>query len=215
MTANQGYMLIDADTTVTATIRKCRRLEIFGYLQGDVIADEIVVQPGGQLYGTVRAASADIGGTVQGDITVRNLIAIRATGSVAGNVQYGRLALETGGELAAEVRNVPPRLVGDFSVTVARGGSVRVTPLDVAAIDPDNAPAELVYTVSGEAGGHVALSEAPANRADRFTQADLNAGRVLFVHDGGQSRFARFDVVVIDAGGATSGKPRTVEVVVA
>ncbi len=215
MTANQGYMLIDADTTVTATIRKCRRLEIFGYLQGDVIADEIVVQPGGQLYGTVRAASADIGGTVQGDITVRNLIAIRATGSVAGNVQYGRLALETGGELAAEVRNVPPRLVGDFSVTVARGGSVRVTPLDVAAIDPDNAPAELVYTVSGEAGGHVALSEAPANRADRFTQADLNAGRVLFVHDGGQSRFARFDVVVTDAGGATSGKPRTVEVVVA
>lgn len=211
---NMGSMVVNADTTVTATIRKCRRLEIFGYVDGDVIAEEIVVHPGGQLYGTIRAGQADIHGAVQGDVIVRNLIAIRAGGSVTGNVQYGRLALEDGGNLAAELRNVPPRLVGDFSVTVARGKAVRVTTLDVAAVDPDNAPAELTYAVSNETGGHIAFAEASAERLQQFSQADLNQGRVMFVHDGSPARTARFDVVVTDSQGATSGRPRSVDVVV-
>lgn len=214
MSANTGSMIVNADMTVTATIRKCRRLEIHGYVDGDVIADEIVVHPGGQLYGTVRAGQAEIHGAVQGDVTVRNLISIRASGSVTGNVQYGRLALEQGGNLAAEMRNVPPRLVGDFSVTVARGNTVRVTTLDVAAVDPDNAPEELTYAVSNEAGGHIAFAEATTDRLQRFTQADLNQGRVMFVHDGSPTRTARFDVVVTDSQGANSGRPRSVDVVV-
>lgn len=214
MSAIPGSMVVNADMTVTATIRKCRRLEVFGYVDGDVIADEIVVHPGGQLYGIIRAGQADIHGAVQGEVVVRNLIAIRAGGSVTGNVQYGRLALEDGGNLAAELRNVPPRLVGDFSVTVSRGNSVRVTTLDVAAVDPDNAPEELTYAISNETGGYIALAEASGDRLQRFTQADLNHGRVLFVHDGSPARSARFDVVVTDASGATSGRPRTVDVVV-
>lgn len=214
MTAQPRTMVVTADTTVTASIRNCRRLEIFGYVDGDVIADELVVQDGGQLYGTIRAGSADIRGTVQGDVRVKNLIAIRSSGSVTGNVQYGSMTLEDGGNLAAEVRNVPPRLVGDFSITVPRGKSVRVTTLDVAAIDPDNAPEQLAYTVSGETGGHVAFTETPSERIATFSQADLNRNRVVFAHDGGPARGAHFDVVVTDSDGATSGRPRTVDVVV-
>ena len=214
MAANPGTMVVSADTTVTASIRNCRRLEVFGHVEGDVIADEVLVQDGGQLHGTVRAGSAEIRGTVQGDVRVKNLIAIRSGGSVTGNVQYGSMTLESGGNLAAEVRNVPPRLVGDFSITVARGKSARVTTLDVAAIDPDNAPEQLTYAVSNEAGGHVAFTEASSERIATFTQADLNRNRVIFVHDGGPARGAHFDVVVTDSDGATSGRPRTVDVVV-
>lgn len=214
MAANPGSMVVNADTTVTASIRNCRRLEVYGYVQGDVIADELLVHDGGQLYGTIRAGSAEIRGKVQGDMRVRNLIAIRANGTVAGNLQYGAMTLENGGNLAAEVRNVPPRLVGDFSITVARGGSVRISTLDVAAIDPDNAPEQLTYAVSNEAGGHVAFTESPSERLATFTQADLNRNRVVFVHDGGPARGAHFDVVVTDSDGASSGRPRTVDVVV-
>ncbi len=214
MAANPGTMVVNADTTVTASIRNCRRLEIYGYVDGDVIADELVVQDGGQLYGTIRAGSADIRGTVQGNVRVKNLIAIRSSGSVTGNVQYGSMTLESGGNLAAEVRNVPPRLVGDFSITVARGKSARVTTLDVAAIDPDSAPDQLTYAVSNAAGGHVAFAEATAEPLAAFTQGDLNRNRVLFVHDGSAARGGHFDVVVTDSQGATSGRPRTVDVVV-
>jgi hypothetical protein len=58
----------------------------------------------------------------------------------------------------------------------------------------------------------VTLSSAPGRPASRFTQADLEAGRVSFTHDGTATKAASFDVVVTDHTGATSGKPQTVQV---
>ncbi len=214
MAANPGNMTIGADAVVTAAIRNCRRLEVYGYIDGDVIAESVVVHPGGQVFGSIRAGEAEVLGTVQGDVTVKNLIAIRSTGSVTGNVRYGRITLETGGNLSAEVRNVPPRLVGDFAVTVPRGGSVKLTSLDISAVDPDNAAHELAYEVTNEKGGHLAMCDAERERITRFTQEDVIQGRVCFVHDGSKAATGKFDVVVSDASGAASGAPRTVDVTV-
>ncbi|HRD78390.1 MAG TPA: cadherin-like domain-containing protein, partial [Hyphomicrobiaceae bacterium] len=47
-----------------------------------------------------------------------------------------------------------------------------------------------------------------------FTQADLDSGRVFFVHDGSSASAAGFDVVVTDQTGASSGAPKSVRVVV-
>lgn len=209
---SKGLMTIAADTTVTADIRGCERLEVAGYFEGDLIAEELIVHEGGHVYGSVRAGSADIRGTVQGTVVIRNLVSIRSTADVSGNLRYGSMAMEAGGSLSAEVRNVPPRLIGDFSVTVPRGGSVRLTPLDIAAIDPDNAPSELTFQVSNPRGGHVALGAAPDQAVSQFTQADLAAGAVVFRHDGSAGRRSAFDVTVRDAAGATSGAPRSVDV---
>ncbi|MCB1520430.1 MAG: polymer-forming cytoskeletal protein [Hyphomicrobiaceae bacterium] len=210
-----GTMIVSEGDVVTAEIRNCRNLVVFGYVEGDVVTDELVVHEGGQLFGRVKAGTADISGTVQGNIEIRNLCAIRATADVAGNVQYGRLSVEPGGSLTAEVRNVPPRLIGDFSITVSRGGTVRLTTLDIAAVDPDNAASELTFRITNATGGHVAMSSAPASSVEHFTQADVERGDIIFVHDGGSERRVQFDVVVTDAAGASSGSPKTVEVVVA
>ncbi len=214
MAAYPGNMTIGADAVVTASIRNCRRLEVYGYVDGDVIAESVVVHQGGQVFGSIRAGEAEVLGTVQGNVTVKNLIAIRSTGSVTGNVRYGRITLETGGNLSAEVRNVPPRLVGDFAISVPRGGSVKLTTLDIAAVDPDNAAHELTYDVTNEKGGHLAMSEAESVRVSSFTQADVSQGRVCFVHDGSVAATGKFDVTVSDASGAVSGEPRTVDVTV-
>ncbi|MES0403790.1 MAG: cadherin-like domain-containing protein, partial [Hyphomicrobium sp.] len=47
-----------------------------------------------------------------------------------------------------------------------------------------------------------------------FTQADLERGSVLFLHDGTDTPDASFDVVVADKAGATSGAAQTVKVAV-
>ncbi|MFN3869357.1 MAG: polymer-forming cytoskeletal protein [Hyphomicrobiaceae bacterium] len=212
--SNPGNMIVGADAVVTASIRNCRRLDVYGYVDGDVIADAVIVHKDGQVFGRVRAGEAEVLGRVQGDVTVKNLIAIRSTGTVTGNVRYGRMTLEAGGELSAEVRNVPPRLVGDFAVQVPRGGSVTVTTLDIAAVDPDNAAEDLVFTVSNATGGHLAHTDAKSSRVDTFTLADLAQNRICFVHDGSAASVGSFDVVVTDAEGATSGAPRKVDVTV-
>jgi cytoskeletal protein CcmA (bactofilin family) len=209
---NQGVLVVREDTIIKGEIRNCRQMEVYGYVEGNVATDSLRVHENGRCFGTVKAESADVSGTLQGEVVVKNLISIRSSGSVNGNVQYGQLAMEIGGNLSAEVRNVPPTLAGDLDLTVARGRSVRITLEDLNAVDPDDEAKDLTFTVSRATHGFVALSGAPSRPVTRFTQADLKGGRVLFMHDGTDAKVASFDVVVADHSGASSGAPQTVKV---
>jgi len=209
-----GLLVIREDTIIKGEIRNCRQMEVYGYVEGNVAADTLLIHPSGQCYGTVKTESAEIRGTLQGDVVVKHLISIRDTGSVSGNVQYGALAMEPGGNLTAEMRNVPPAVSGDLDVTVDRGWSVAITLEDLHAVDPDDDAKDLIFTISNARNGFVSLSSAPGRPAAKFTQADLEAGRVSFKHDGTAAPAASFDVVVADHTGATSGAPQTVKVTV-
>lgn len=212
MLGSQGLLRIAADTELAADVRNCRRLEVHGVVEGDVVADDVVVFEGGRVSGRLRTQNLEVRGSIEGDVVVRTLITIRSNGSVTGDVRYGRMMLETGGELTAKVKNVPPELTGDFFVTVPRGQHVVITSEDIVAIDPDNTADELTFTVSDIRGGYIVFDGDMGNAVNHFTQADLNLKKVLFVHDGGLERTGKFDVVVHDAQGASSGKPRTVDV---
>jgi len=210
--AHQGVLVVREDTIVKGEIRNCRQMEVYGYVEGNVAADTLLVHQGGQCYGTVKTDSAEIRGTLQGNVVVNRLISIRDTGSVSGNVQYGQLAMEAGGNLSAEVRNVPPTVAGDLDLTVEKGRSVLITLEDLHAVDPDDEAKDLVFSVSNARNGFVTLTGAPGRPATRFTQADLERGRVSFTHDGTATASASFDVVVADHTGATSGAAKTVNV---
>lgn len=212
--AHQGILVVREDTIIKGEIRNCRQMEVYGYVEGDMAAESLLIHPGGQCYGTVKTESAEVRGTLQGDVVVKHLISIRETGSVTGNVQYGALAMDPGGNLSAEVRNVPPAVAGDLDLTVDKGRSVPITLEDLHAIDPDDDAKDLVFSVSNARNGFVALAGAPGRPAAKFTQADLEGGRVSFAHDGTATRAASFDVVVADHTGATSGRPQTVKVTV-
>ena len=172
----------------------------------------VIMVVGGVFYGQAKAGSADVSGTLQGDVVVDGLIRIHSTGHVNGNVHYGKIAMDQGANLSAEMRNVPPRIMGDFEISVVRGRSARITTEDINAVDPDDKATNLVFTVSNEHGGMITVTGAGKGRAGTFTEADLMAGRVLFQHDGSAAGTGAFDVVVADKSGATSGAPQTVKV---
>jgi cytoskeletal protein CcmA (bactofilin family) len=204
--------IIQEDTIIKGKIRNCRQMEIHGYVEGELAAESVIVHQGGTFFGTLKTDQADVAGSLQGEVFVKNLISIRSSGVVNGNVRYGQLAMEMGADLSAELRNVPPKLAGDLDVTVKRGRSVVITTEDLTAIDPDDSADELSYAVSNASNGIVALAANAGVSVDRFTQADIEAGRVLFVHDGGDSNTASFDVLVSDESGANSGRTQTVHV---
>ncbi|MGL4397284.1 MAG: polymer-forming cytoskeletal protein [Hyphomicrobium sp.] len=214
MSDNRGVLIIGEDAVLKGDIRNCREIEVFGYVEGTLEAGSVIVHQGGRLYGKIKADTADVLGTLQGDVRVRELISIRASGSVAGNVKYGRLAMEEGADLTASVRNVPPQIAGDLDIAVTKGRSVRITPADVSAVDPDDKSTNLTFTVSNAANGFVTFSSAPGLPISNFTQSDLETGKVLFAHDGTDTPTAKFDIIVADAAGATSGRPQTVNVAV-
>jgi cytoskeletal protein CcmA (bactofilin family) len=204
--------IIQEDTIIKGKIRNCRQMEIHGFVEGELAAESVLVHQGGTFYGTLKTDQADIAGSVQGEVFVKNLISIRSSGSVNGHVRYGQLAMEMGADLSAELRNVPPRLAGDLDITVKRGRSVIITTEDITAVDPDDTPDHLTYTVTNPRNGFISLAGQAGSPIAHFTQADIEAGRVLFVHDGGDSAAASFDVVVADDSGATSGASQTVHV---
>lgn len=207
-------LIIREDTFLKGGIRNAARVEVYGYVEGEVEGESLIVQPGGRCFGKVKVDAADIRGQLQGDIVVRQLVNIRGTGEVIGNVKYGKLSMELGGVLSAEMRNIPPSIAGDLDLAVDKGKAVRITLQDLSALDPDDAADQLTFTVSQARNGFVVLANDPYRPVETFTQADLEQGTVLFHHDGTDEPRASFAVVVADHSGATSGAAQTVNVAV-
>jgi cytoskeletal protein CcmA (bactofilin family) len=214
MSDNRGVLIIGEGAVLKGEVKSGRRVEVWGYVEGGVSASEVVVQEGGKLFGQINSDTAEIRGTVQGDVRVQQLISIKRTGIASGKIKYGRLSMEEGGELTAHVRNIPPSIAGDLDLTVSKGRSVRITIADLNALDPDDKPEDLTFEISNAAGGYVALAPEPKRPVSSFSQADLENGRVFFAHDGSGAATARFDVRVTDLSGASSGPAKTVNVAV-
>ncbi|MGO4683804.1 cadherin-like domain-containing protein [Hyphomicrobium sp. 2TAF46] len=214
MSDNRGVLIIGEGAVLKGEVKDGRKVEIWGYVEGKVSASEVLVQEGGQLFGTVNSSTAEIRGQVQGDVRVQQLIQIKSTGHAAGKIKYGRLSMEEGGELSAHVRNIPPAISGDLDLTVQKGRSVRITTADLNAVDPDDKPEDLHFQISNAAGGYIALASAPKHPVSSFSQADIEKGTVYFAHDGSDAQKARFDVQVTDLSGANSGPAKTVNVAV-
>ncbi len=212
MSESTTKSVIMADTVIEGDVIAKGQVTVSGRVQGNLSAQSVEISQSGGIYGSLRAQSAEVHGAVQGDVSILGLIRIGETGSVNGMVEYGKIAMEQGGTLSATLRNVPPHLAGDLQLTVDRGGSVRITTLDLTAFDPDDTAEDLTYTVTNPSNGFVALASARSASISTFTQADLESGHILFVHDGAQAPAAGFDTIVSDAQGATSGKVQHVNV---
>jgi cytoskeletal protein CcmA (bactofilin family) len=214
MADTQGVLIIGEGAVLKGEVKSGRRVEVWGYIEGGVTASEVVVQEGGKLYGRVNSDTAEVHGTLQGDVRVQQLFSLKSTGTAAGKIKYGRLSMEEGAELSAHVRNIPPAIAGDLDLSVDKGRSVRITLADLQAVDPDDKPEDLTFSVSNATGGFVALASSPKAPVSTFSQADLADGQVYFSHDGSGGAKARFDVHVSDASGASSGPAKTVNVAV-
>lgn len=204
--------VIGRDLVIEGDVVAQGEVTVDGRVQGSVSARSVKISETGGIFGSLRAKNAEVNGAVQGDVSIHELIRIGETGSVTGKVEYGRISMDQGGELSATLRNIPPHLAGDLQLSVDRGGVVHITTNDLTAFDPDDVASDLTFAVSEPTNGFVALESARSTSISSFTQADLESGQVIFVHNGGSAPTAGFDTVVFDAQGASSGKSKHVSV---
>ena len=95
--------------------------------------------------------------------------------------------------------NDPPVIGTNLGLTVAEGGTASVTSSRLSASDPDNTPAQLVYTVTtSPAHGHLERAASPGAAISTLTQADLNSGTVRYVHDGSETTSDAFSFSLSD-----------------
>ncbi|MCA9564688.1 MAG: VCBS domain-containing protein, partial [Myxococcales bacterium] len=101
--------------------------------------------------------------------------------------------------VAVQPSNDDPTLVSGWPLIVTEGGTAVLSQSNLAASDNDDSPSALRFTVEAQ-GTEGALFK--GNRAmsvgESFSQADINAGRISYRHEGGESQTDTFEVSLSD-----------------
>jgi len=94
-TQPQGTSLIGTGTTITGDIVSNGDVRIDGILKGNIKGTaRIVIGAEGTVEGDVEGLQADIMGKVSGRIFVRELLNLRGTAQIKGDIRAGKLQIE-------------------------------------------------------------------------------------------------------------------------
>jgi len=99
-----GRVVVGKGAKIVGEISNCSQVEIAGELEGNAVAEVVIIRAGGRLKGGVNAKRAEVHGTMEGEIQVEEHLDIRSTGQVSGELTYGRLSIADGGQLEGNIR---------------------------------------------------------------------------------------------------------------
>lgn len=87
--------VIGKKTTIVGDIKSDGDFRIDGIVEGSVeTKGRLIIGKEGEVRGNIDCSNADIEGTFSGELLVHNLLTLKATAKVEGNVQIGRLSVE-------------------------------------------------------------------------------------------------------------------------
>jgi cytoskeletal protein CcmA (bactofilin family) len=84
-------------------ITDCDTLVVEGSVEATMDSRVIQISERGSFKGSAEIDIAEIRGSFEGNLTVRQKLVIYATGKVTGNVRYGKVVIEEGGQLSGDI----------------------------------------------------------------------------------------------------------------
>ena len=95
---NQGSInLIGAGTSIEGEIKSSGDIRVDGHILGSVSSKaKVVVGTTGIVDGDIFCHNADISGTVKGKTAVSEMLFLKATARINGDIQTGKLVVEVG-----------------------------------------------------------------------------------------------------------------------
>lgn len=101
-------LVVGRDITLNGQILSCDKLVVEGSVEADLSESQIIeIARHGRFKGTAVIDEADISGCFEGDLTVRKLLVVRATGKIHGTIKYSRIEIEAGGEVSGNINVLP------------------------------------------------------------------------------------------------------------
>jgi cytoskeletal protein CcmA (bactofilin family) len=95
--SNGSINLIGQGTIIEGEIKSQGDLRIDGTIIGSVYSkSKVVVGSTGQVQGDITCQNADISGLVKGKTTVAEMMFLKATGRINGDISTGKLVVEVG-----------------------------------------------------------------------------------------------------------------------
>jgi cytoskeletal protein CcmA (bactofilin family) len=114
--AERRTLVVGRGISVQGVVQDAERLVVEGTVEATMIqASELSVAPGGMFKGEVEVEDAEIAGTIDGTLTVKGSLIVRATGKVLGTARYRRLQVEDGGQITGRMEMItePARPVSE------------------------------------------------------------------------------------------------------
>jgi cytoskeletal protein CcmA (bactofilin family) len=96
-------------------ITDCDTLVVEGFVEATMDSRVMQIAENGSFKGSAEIDIAEIHGSFDGDLTVRQKLVIHSSGKVSGKIRYGHVVIEEGGQLAGDVQ------VGALAAAAAQG----------------------------------------------------------------------------------------------
>ena len=97
-------LVVGRGISVQGTVQDAERLVVEGTVEAGIIgATELAISPGGVFKGEIEVEDAEIAGLIDGTLTARGSLIVRATGKVVGTARCRRLQVEDGGQLTGHI----------------------------------------------------------------------------------------------------------------
>ncbi|MFA6923629.1 MAG: polymer-forming cytoskeletal protein [Bacteroidales bacterium] len=119
---NLTINLIGTGTIIKGDIKSNGDIRIDGTLIGSLESKgKVVVGPTGNIEGEVNCQNADISGIVKAQVTVTELITLKSTAKLTGDLLTNKLAIEPGANFSGTCNmNAPSKQFGEIKNVVAK-----------------------------------------------------------------------------------------------
>jgi cytoskeletal protein CcmA (bactofilin family) len=102
---NSNVNVISSGTMITGDVVCSGDLRIDGNIKGNVKSKaKVIVGQSGIIDGDINCKSIEIEGNVKANITVTDLMSLKSTANLVGNILAGKLAIEPGANFAGNCR---------------------------------------------------------------------------------------------------------------
>jgi cytoskeletal protein CcmA (bactofilin family) len=102
--AERRTLVVGRGISVQGVVQDAERLVVEGTVEATMIqASELSVAPGGMFKGEVEVEDAEIAGTIDGTLTVKGSLIVRASGKMLGTAKCRRLQVEDGGQITGRI----------------------------------------------------------------------------------------------------------------
>ena len=111
-TNGNSTSLIGSGTTIKGDITSNADLRIDGVLLGNIISTaKIIIGTNGRVEGDIAGMTADISGVIIGTIKVKDLLQLKSTSSVKGNIHASKLQIDPSAIFNGECHMSPGQVV--------------------------------------------------------------------------------------------------------
>lgn len=100
-------LTVGRNICLNGEITSCEKLVVEGRVEASIQDARVIeVSPTGFFKGNAEVDEADISGHFEGNLVARRRLTIRKSGHVNGSVRYGRIIIESGGEISGDMASL-------------------------------------------------------------------------------------------------------------